>query len=175
MSEKEEKKEGISVKSIIICAVVVLIVIICIVLIVNGRKNKKVVEGQGSETASGQISSINYDNVQVSTVKFKLKNSLSKNISKIYIRDNTNTNFSKELSQAIKDGEEVEVSYGNYNPVFVWDFKIIFEDGTETTLNSLIAANVLYDGAALELVGLGENAENVGVINHDMITFNGNE
>ena len=176
MSEKEEKivieptSSKKTKKPIIICVVAVLILIIlCAILISNSKKNSGT--EQQSELILDENGNIDFSKVQVITIKFKLQNSLGKDIEKIYIRDNTNENFSRELSKEIKDGEIVDLEYGNYSPVFTWDFKIVFKDGTETTLNSLIAANMLYDGATLELVKLGES--NVGVENHEMITFDG--
>ena len=151
MSEKEEKivieptSSKKTKKPIIICVVAVLILIIlCAILISNSKKNSGT--EQQSELILDENGNIDFSKVQVITIKFKLQNSLGKDIEKIYIRDNTNENFSRELSKEIKDG-------------------------TETTLNSLIAANMLYDGATLELVKLGES--NVGVENHEMITFDG--
>ena len=94
--------------------------------------------------------------------------STGKYISKIYMRNNLNENFTDDLTEDIKNGEEKEVEYGNYSPLYSWDMKFVFADGTEKALNSMLAANQLYNEATLELVELGDN---IDAVNHDMATF----
>lgn len=176
MSKKEVKenkateKKTIDMKKvlpIVICAVVVLVlVLVCVLIAVNSKKSTP--EEISTELPLDENGNIDFSNIRVTTIKFRIKNSLGKDIERIYIRDNTNENFSRELSGEIKDGEEVDVEYGNYAAQFIWDFKVVFKDGTDKTLNSMLAANVLYDGASIELVQLGDN---IDVVNHDMITF----
>lgn len=169
--EASEKKMTMNKKGIIICAVIVaIIIIVCIIVLVAKKgKEKKV---YGFEDGMAEISTdIDYNNIGYSTIRFVIKNSTSKDIKKIYIRDTLTENFSNDLCGEIKKGEEIDVEYGNYSAVLIWDIKVVFDDGTEKTLNSLLAANVLYDGATLELSEIGDNVE---AINHDMVTFDEN-
>lgn len=153
-------------KKIIIGVVCVLIVIIvlCVVLAIVSKQDKKESASDFGINSQGELmyepsEDIDFENVEVSTIKFKLKNTLEKNIIKVYIRDNTDENFSRELCGELKAGEEKDLEYGNYAPVFIWDLKMVFEDGEEKTLNSLLAANVFKEGATLELTAVGDSIE----------------
>ena len=154
-------------KKIIIIGLVVIVVAIVVLVgvFLGGKKDTK---SETTKDTSGEevvVDSVDYENAEVSTIKFKIKNSTGKEISKIYIRDNSEENFSNELTGSIKAGEEKQVEYGKYSPIFIWDFKISFKDDIEKTLNTQIAANVLYDGATIELT---DNEDTVEAINHDM-------
>lgn len=157
----------------IICVVIALVVICLVIVLAIGFSKKgksKVPEDFGVDSEGNKMyeisKDIDYENAEVSTIKFKLKNNLEKDINKIYIRDNTDENFSREICDELKAGEEKELEYGNYSPVFIWDLKIVTKDGEEKTLNSLLAANILYDGAILELNKSGE--DNIEAINPNM-------
>lgn len=160
----------------IVCAIL-LIIIICVISAIAFKPNKNKSENANTfgKNDQGELmyepsDDIDFENVEVYTIKFKLKNTLEKNISKVYIRNNTEENFSTEICGELKAGEEKELEYGNYAPVFVWDLKVVFDDGEEKTLNSLLAANILYEDATLEITPIGDgiqavnnnmNAENV--------------
>lgn len=146
---------------------IVVIISICLIVIFKVNKSGENVENKVENTAN-LSSEIDWDNIQVTTATFKFKNSTGKDISKIYIRNNRSENFSDELSGEIKKDEEKEVSYGNYAPYYSWDMKFVFADGTEKTLNSMLAANQLYNGATLELVDLPDT---IDAINHEMGTL----
>ena len=144
---------------------IVVIILICLIMILSGNKSSKEGNSVQNEVVNNDI---DWENIEVTTIKFKLKNSTGKDISKIYMRNNLNENFTDDLAEDIKNGEEKEVEYGNYSPYYSWDMKFIFADGTEKALNSMLAANQLYNEATLELVELGDN---IDAVNHDMATF----
>ena len=144
---------------------IVVIILICLIMILSGNKSSKESNSVQNEVVNNVI---DWENIEVTTIKFKLKNSTGKDISKIYMRNNLNENFTDDLTEDIKNGEEKEVEYGNYSPYYSWDMKFVFADGTEKTLNSMLAANQLYNEATLELVELGDN---IDAVNHDMATF----
>lgn len=154
-------------KRVILCVIIGVLILGSIVFFM---KRKSIIpsneqENVGDTNAGEVVEEFDYDNVEVSTIKFKIKNSTKKDIDKIYIRDNTEENFANELVGVIKDGEEKQVEYGKYASIYLWDFKVAFKDGMEKTLNTQIAANVLYDGATIELV---DSEDTVEAINHDM-------
>ena len=151
---------------ILLIVAIVVIVAICLVMIFTGNKSKQGKEDNQNAVEFNPETDIDWENVEVTTVNFKLKNSTGKDISKIYIRNNRNENFSDDLSEEIKNEEEKDIAYGNYSPLYSWDMKIVFADGTEKTLNSMLAANILYEGATLELLDLGET---VDAVNHNLV------
>lgn len=145
---------------------IVVIVAICLVMIFTGNKSKQGKEDNKNAVEFNPETDIDWENVEVTTVNFKLKNSTGKDISKVYIRNNRNENFSDDLTEELKNEEEKDIAYGNYSPLYSWDMKIVFADGTEKTLNSMLAANILYEGATLELLDLGET---VDAVNHNLV------
>ena len=147
---------------------IVVIILICLIMILSGNKSNQGKEDNKNAVEFNPETDIDWENIEVTTIKFKLKNSTGKDISKIYMRNNRNENFTDDLTEDIKNGEEKEVEYGNYSPLYSWDMKFVFADGTEKALNSMLAANQLYNEATLELVELGDN---IDAVNHDMATF----
>ena len=153
-----------SKKVIIGTIVIILIVILCaIVWVINNKavdnnkqKNETKVKSVMDQSA--------YEDAKKSAISFKIKNLTGKEIQKIYIKNNTEDDFSVELVSSVKDGKEVEVKCNDYSSLYIWDFKIIFEDNTVKTLSNQIAANIIYDGAVLELVDLEDT---VNVINRN--------
>ena len=151
---------------IMLIVAIVVIVAICLVMIFTGNKSKQGKEDNKNAVEFNPETDIDWENVEVTTVNFKLKNSTGKDISKVYIRNNRNENFSDDLTEELKNEEEKDIAYGNYSPLYSWDMKIVFADGTEKTLNSMLAANILYEGATLELLDLGET---VDAVNHNLV------
>lgn len=151
---------------IMLVVAIVIVIAICLIMIFSGNKSKQGQDNNSNAVEFNPETDIDWENIEVTTIKFKLINSTGKDISKIYMRNNRNENFSEDLTEEIKNKEEKEVEYGNYSPLYSWDMKIVFADGTEKTLNSMLAANILYEGANLELLDLGET---VDAVNHNLV------
>lgn len=167
--QKQKKRMIIKMKKqhvIMLVVVIVIVIAICLIMIFSGNKSKQGQDNNSNAVEINPETDIDWENIEVTTIKFKLINSTGKDISKIYMRNNRNENFSEDLTEEIKNKEEKEVEYGNYSPLYSWDMKIVFADGTEKTLNSMLAANILYEGANLELLDLGET---VDAVNHNLV------
>ena len=167
----QKQKKGMIIKMkkqhvIMLVAAIVIVIVICLIMIFSGNKSKQGQDNNSNAVEFNPETDIDWENIEVTTIKFKLINSTGKDISKIYMRNNRNENFSEDLTEEIKNKEEKEVEYGNYSPLYSWDMKIVFADGTEKTLNSMLAANILYEGANLELLDLGET---VDAVNHNLV------
>ena len=74
-------------------------------MILSGNKSSKESNSVQNEVVNNVI---DWENIEVTTIKFKLKNSTGKDISKIYMRNNLNENFTDDLAEDIKNGEEKE-------------------------------------------------------------------
>ena len=151
---------------LVVVIVIVIVIAICLIMIFSGNKSKQGQDNNSNAVEFNPETDIDWENIEVTTIKFKLINSTGKDISKIYMRNNRNENFSEDLTEEIKNKEEKEVEYGNYSPLYSWDMKIVFADGTEKKLNSMLAANILYDEVTLELLDLGET---VDAVNHNLV------
>lgn len=167
----QKQKKGMIIKMkkqhiIMLVVAIVIVIAICLIMIFSGNKSKQGQDNNSNAVEFNPETDIDWENIEVTTIKFKLINSTGKDISKIYMRNNRNENFSEDLTEEIKNKEEKEVEYGNYSPLYSWDMKIVFADGTEKTLNSMLAANILYEGANLELLDLGET---VDAVNHNLV------
>ena len=167
----QKQKKGMIIKMkkqhiIMLVVAIVIVIAICLIMIFSGNKSKQGQDNNTNVVEFNPETDIDWENIEVTTIKFKLKNSTGKDISKIYMRNNRNENFSEDLTEEIKNEEEKEVEYGNYSPLYSWDMKIVFADETEKTLNSMLAANILYDEATLELLDLGET---VDAVNHNLV------
>ena len=141
---------------------IVLIIAICLIMIFTDNKSEKKRNSVQNEAVN---TGIDWEHVEVTATKFKLQNKTGKDISKIYIRNNRTENFQDEISGEIKNDEEKELTYSNYSPLYSYDMEIHFADGTKKSLNSMLAANEIYEGATLELTDLEET---VSAVNHNM-------
>ena len=167
-----KNKKGIIIA---ICCIMIIALIICVILTFAQKKPSSSEEKNTNDfgiDASGnkmyeESEDIDYENAEIKTIKFTLKNMTDKKITQIYLRDNTEERFMREICSELESGKEAEIEYEKYSPVFIWDLKVVYSDGEEKTLNSLLAANILYDGAILELSDVGENIE---VTNKDMVS-----
>ena len=147
---------------------IVIIVLVIIFVLINTiwsiKKISKIMNKE-KDISNNSQESIDWDNIEADSIKFKIKNSTGNNISKIYIKNNKSEDYLDIVLEEINDEEEKEVTYSNYSQLYSWDMKIVFEDGTEKNLESNLAANELYNGATIEFTDLGSS---ISAVNPNM-------